>query len=53
MNNDYMLMETVDKMSDVKKKFQTMDRVHIEHLLKNLTEKEKDALLRLYIYENK
>lgn len=49
----YITIELVDKMAKLKDDFKIMLKDTIEDKLKNLTQEEKEILLRLYIFDNK
>lgn len=46
-------LELIDEMKKVKSDFEILSEDIIEDMLTDMTSEEKDALLRLYIYDNK
>ena len=44
-------METIDELEKIKNDFKIITPDAIEAMLKDMTVEEKEALLRLYIYE--
>lgn len=48
----YVSTELIDEMSKVKEDFKILSKDMIEDMLNDMTEEEKEILLRLYIYEN-
>lgn len=55
MGNKYASVEMLDEMAKIKKNFKLLlnadQRDIIEGMLGDMSQEEKDALLRLYIYE--
>lgn len=49
----YITAELVDEMAKVKDDFKIMSKDTIEDRLKDMTQEEKEVLLRLYIFDNK
>lgn len=46
-------LELINEMKKVKSDFEILSEDIIEDMLTDMTSEEKDALLRLYIYDNK
>lgn len=46
-------LELIEEMKKVKSDFKILSKDIIEDMLEDMTSEEKDALLRLYIYDNK
>lgn len=46
-------MSMIDEMKDLKDALKAASTKNVEDMIKNLSETEKECLLRLYIYENK
>lgn len=46
-------LELIEEMQKVKSDFKILSEDIIEDMLVDMTSEEKDALLRLYIYDNK
>lgn len=46
-------MATIDEMKELKDVLKSVSAKNTEEMISNLTEEEKDCLLRLYVYENK
>ena len=57
MENKYKSIDMMEEMAKVKKNFKLLlvadQREIIEGMLGDMSQEEKDALLRLYIYESK
>lgn len=49
-NGNLVATDLIDEMEKVKSDFKILSTEIIEDMLKDMTEKEKDTLLRLYIY---
>lgn len=47
----YVSTELIDKMAKIKDDFKNMPKDTIEDILKDITDDEKEVLLRLYIFE--
>lgn len=46
-------MTTIDEMKELKDALKSVSAKNAEDMIRNLTNEEKDCLLRLYIYEDK
>lgn len=49
-NEAYVATDLIDKMSKIKSDFKFLPTDAIENILKDMTEEEKNILLKLYIY---
>lgn len=49
----YVSTEFIDEMKKVKEDFLILSNDVIEEMLKDMTQEEKEVLLRLYIYEKR
>ena len=49
-NEAYVTTDLIDKMSKIKSDFKFLSADAIENILKDMTEEEKNILLKLYIY---
>lgn len=49
----YVSTELIDEMEKVKADFLILSKDVIEDVLKDMTQEEKEVLLRLYIYEKR